>query len=532
MARFIIKNGTLENAFGKEKQLSIPDEIEKIKAGAFYCFDTIVLSDTISPKEIKNSGFSGTAIIPETWQYKGKITKDFIKNLSAVRYKDMEISIYHSENDDFLVKLFNLLTTDKEITAEFLQQAKRRTSKDPIYLMLCRKGQADCLAYVKKSFMRFAKDSIDRTCVAELKEFEGYGFLTKANTGKLVEYALGQKKKNNDIILYLLSVKDKLGGFKLEEIDKYLELALENVELTAALLEYKNKYFTTEQIEEIETDRMEKELGFKERTAAEWKKIFGYEVKDGEVTITSYKGSDLDVIIPETICKKPVTAIADMAFSPCKPRLKKDIKETLLKLKSVYIGDNIKTFGDDIFAGCFSLETVTVFDKTIELSFVEFGTYNGNPIKWLPLNIDFKRRTMLIISASVLLSKPYNEKEAYITWKKCTLREWLNEDFYEGFTEEEKAMIAETNVVNSDNARYGTKGGGDTIDRIFLLSLDEAQKYFANGESRAVGSWWWLRSPGHTPTYAAIVYLVGSLYDLGYRVVYAYGVRPALNLKF
>ena len=37
---------------------------------------------------------------------------------------------------------------------------------------------------------------------------------------------------------------------------------------------------------------------------------------------TCYQGGtfDVDIIIPETICKKPVTAIADMAFSPEKPR--------------------------------------------------------------------------------------------------------------------------------------------------------------------------------------------------------------------
>ena len=119
--------------------------------------------------------------------------------------------------------------------------------------------------------------------------------------------------------MYLLSLKDKLGGFKLEEIDKYIEFASGNVELTAALLNYKNKYFTPEYVDAVESDKIEKELGFKERTAAEWKKIFAYEVNDGEVTITAYKGNDIDVIVPDTICKKPVTAIADMAFSPERP---------------------------------------------------------------------------------------------------------------------------------------------------------------------------------------------------------------------
>ena len=259
---------------------------------------------------------------------------------------------------------------------------------------------------------------------------------------------------------------------------------------------------------------------------------FSYEVKDGEVTITAYKGSELDVIIPETISKKPVTAIADMAFSPCKAYIKKDVKETLLKLKSVYIGENIKTFGDNLFAGCTTLKTVTLFDKTIELSAVELGIYNGSPIKWIPLNIDLNQRTMLIISASVLLDKPYNKKKVDITWEKCTLRKWLNKDFYNGFTDEEKAMIAKTKVVKSYNAKRGTQGGKDTVDRVFLLSLEEAKIYFADDKSRAVGAWWWLKFPGRGIGCAECVNDGGSLDNWGVSVNADGGVRPALNLKF
>ena len=214
-------------------------------------------------------------------------------------------------------------------------------------------------AFVKKNFVKFAHMAIDRGRVDELKQYVSLGFITKANIGKYILYAL-ENKKDKETILYLLSVKDAKGGFKLEEIDKYIELALENVELTAALLEYKNKYFTPEHIDAVESDKIEKELGFKERTAAEWKKIFGYEVKDGEVTITAYKGSDVDIIIPETICKKPVTAIADMAFSPEKPRTLTAVKEKLNSIRSVYIGENIKKLGSSVFKSCEGLENVTI----------------------------------------------------------------------------------------------------------------------------------------------------------------------------
>ena len=111
---------------------------------------------------------------------------------------------------------------------------------------------------------------------------------------------------------------------------------------------------------------------------------------------------------------------------------------------------------------------------------------------------------VLVISEKVLAVKPYNTEWEDITWEKCTLRKWLNEDFYSIFTD----------------------------DKIFLLSIDEAEKLFANDTSRAVGSWWWLRSPGDDQDGAAYVYGGGSLDVDGEYVYCDYGVRPALNLKF
>ena len=116
--------------------------------------------------------------------------------------------------------------------------------------------------------------------------------------------------------------------------------------------------------------------------------------------------------------------------------------------------------------------------------------------------------------------------------------------------EEEKGRIALTEVENADNPRYGTEGGEDTEDRIFLLSLEEAERYFEDDEDRRAfpteyaivrniwvrektGTvWWWLRSPGRISPRAAGVYTDGSLYSYGFRVDGNWGaVRPALRLK-
>ena len=137
-------------------------------------------------------------------------------------------------------------------------------------------------------------------------------------------------------------------------------------------------------------------------------------------------------------------------------------------------------------------------------------------------------------------AKSYHDECVPITWENCYLRRWLNEEFINEFTAEETALIAYTTIVNSGNAKYKTKDGNNTVDRIFLLSLDEATQYFADDKSRAIGSRWWLRSPGGSYIRAACVNGDGSIYDFGYDVDgskhFVFDVcpevRPALNLKF
>ncbi len=104
-------------------------------------------------------------------------------------------------------------------------------------------------------------------------------------------------------------------------------------------------------------------------------------------------------------------------------------------------------------------------------------------------------------------------------------------------------------MVNDDNPINSTRGGNNTWDRIFCLSLAEAERYFKYDSERRcqptahacnLGAWvdgsygccyWWLRSPGDTENSASYVYADGALRPDG-----KYGsnecgtVRPALRL--
>ena len=176
----------------------------------------------------------------------------------------------------------------------------------------------------------------------------------------------------------------------------------------------------------------------------------------------------------------------------------------------------------------------------------EAGYFKYEPIKWRVLQSE--NGEAFLLSDVILDRQPYNENRKAITWEESSLRAWLNGKFINrAFSDEEKENINITEIVNQDNQIYGTEGGNNTSDKIFLLPLSEAseqqdgEKYgFLDDRMRACEnstfseafSWWWLRSPGHDSDYAAEVRSNGWVYRYGsYVDDNCGGVRPALHLN-
>ena len=172
--------------------------------------------------------------------------------------------------------------------------------------------------------------------------------------------------------------------------------------------------------------------------------------------------------------------------------------------------------------------------------------FKYEPIKWRVLQSE--NGEAFLLSDVILDKQLYNENDKYVTWEKSSLRAWINKKFIKrAFIDEEKEKINITEIVNQDNPVYGTEGGNNTFDKIFLLSLSEVseqqdgEKYgFLDDEIRAcgksdfskTGSWWWLRSPGSYSLDAAEVNDDGWVGRNGSRVDSSYGgVRPALHLN-
>ena len=212
---------------------------------------------------------------------------------------------------------------------------------------------------------------------------------------------------------------------------------------------------------------------------------------------------------------------------------------------------------------------------------VYFGNYyqsdatgtTKEPIKWRVLSVDGD--DAFLLADQNLDAKPYNTSYTSVTWETCTLRSWLNgygasanveetdyssDNFLDtAFTAEERAAIRQTTVVNEDN--YGTEGGNDTTDQVYLLSIAEASnaEYGFNSEfqtesktreakntvyAKSQGAWapkseeyegdgcWWLRLPGSLSGYASGVSSHGwGSYYYYYVDIEVVTVRPVLHLN-
>jgi hypothetical protein len=183
--------------------------------------------------------------------------------------------------------------------------------------------------------------------------------------------------------------------------------------------------------------------------------------------------------------------------------------------------------------------------------------------------LDIQNNTALILTEYIIEQRAYHNAYKDITWADCALRKYLNNEFYDTFTAADKSRIIPVINKNPDNQWYGSKGGADTQDSIFLLSLEEVTcQYFGDSSSKLYSPgnnqrywfqrkdennskritinkndkwyhWWWLRSPGRVNVKAVYIHPDGNIGIQGNNILKGNiaegeckgGVRPALWLK-
>ena len=306
-----------------------------------------------------------------------------------------------------------------------------------------------------------------------------------------------------------------------------------------------------------------------------------------------------------------VTEICDLAFAGCEVLSGLFIPKTVIKigskafancksLDSIIIPNTVTDIGAEAFGGCSKLQQFTLptkytifkddVNKQVDLTskgkvqntqiqsppppepkpipkpvqqtespfknakvgdYIKFGNYPQTavggilPIEWQVLAIENNK--ILVISRYGLDANRFDGGSN--NWRNSEIRKWLNGDFYnKAFTDQEKKYINLSNLSDLG-----------TTDNVFLLSKEEAEKYFANdnvrrckatdyakkngawvssggflfgGEHSKGYSWWWLRSP--CPALSGLGYRVnnvGFISDFYFFDNAGVVVRPALSIN-
>lgn len=161
---------------------------------------------------------------------------------------------------------------------------------------------------------------------------------------------------------------------------------------------------------------------------------------------------------------------------------------------------------------------------------------SGEPIVWDVLAEEGNRK--LLLSRKAVAKRPYHDADEPVSWETCSLRAWLNGDFYRAaFNDYEKQHILKIPVTADRNTYCNTDAGNSTDDHVFLLSLPEVNALLrrklsakrkceadpadapdADNNNKAAddtGCVWWLRSPGSEKNEAACVNGDGQISNFG-----------------
>lgn len=115
------------------------------------------------------------------------------------------------------------------------------------------------------------------------------------------------------------------------------------------------------------------------------------------------------------------------------------------------------------------------------------------PLEWKILEINGSQAVAIAVyllsgqgSSAIPFDKSFDKVvNEQLTWENSSVREWLNNEFYNNaFSESEKAAILTTPLENKGLKDYGDLSSPNTLDRVYFLSYEEVLKYMPNRSDR------------------------------------------------
>ena len=164
------------------------------------------------------------------------------------------------------------------------------------------------------------------------------------------------EKHETEAIAKMLSLISKMSP---DEIDMYIGKSENNPEIRSMLLNYKNKLYPPEILEKMDEIQTEKDFGLREKTLADYKKIFSIKKENGIYVITKYKGTCSAVTIPAQIRGIPVqfslrkcATITDVFLEDGHTGIGTRAFEDCSDLRNIAIPRSVAEISPDAFSGC------------------------------------------------------------------------------------------------------------------------------------------------------------------------------------
>ncbi|MBR3963414.1 MAG: leucine-rich repeat protein [Oscillospiraceae bacterium] len=351
MSDFVIENGVLIKYTGKDENVVIPEGVTTIGFTAFIDSNLITVSIPQSVSKIEACAFSCSNLeeikIPESVTEIGERAFINCKNLKRV-FLPSHLEAFGKEVFENCSKMLEIHCNGK--TFGILDGE----TKDNLAILWLTD-----------------RATFDKDQVAAIEKYIG-------RTGKRLILLISGD--NGEAASKLLSCCK----IKLEDLDilisKYNDGKYSGI--LAALLDYKNRCYSVQEEEALAKEKLEKDLGIKELTLSDFKKIFKFKEADGAICINGYKGNDSFVEIPAFIDGKPVKSIHDKALQGLKevttiilPEGITDIGKNAFSgcgITDITLPGSIETIGNGAFSGC-ALERIEIPNNTISLGWYVFN---------------------------------------------------------------------------------------------------------------------------------------------------------------
>ena len=383
---FTIKNDTLLDYKGTEADVVIPDGVKKIGNNAFEdCknIKTITLPDSVT--SIGECAFAGctsliSAPIPDgvtkigdaafsgCWRLLESSIPDGVKKIGEYTFWaccDLKSVVIPGSVTTIEESAFSGCDSlESIIMPKGLKKVGDNIFSDDTIVIFEKYTEG-----IKNKSRSFSKRLVFKTTPIQtikstiVKDYAVRGFLTtedlaiyddeviesykKYLKGKIIKYVDLIMESDTEQIINRLAALDLLES-KLVNIMLKNELS---VATKAILLDYTKAHSTTS--DEFPVEK-------KGPSVTELKKSWSFDKNGDGISITSYKGLETEVVVPDKIGKDTVTEIGAGAFSPRARKINRSQTEIRRKITSITLPDTIRVIGDGAFSNCNSLTTIVI----------------------------------------------------------------------------------------------------------------------------------------------------------------------------